>query len=62
MKVGTFGLPLVLGLQFHSLKKGILAVGASIAPCFSKFFSDYRRSKREFVLSIFCLLETQSLQ
>lgn len=30
VKVGTFRLPLVLGLQFHSLKKGILAVEAPL--------------------------------
>lgn len=30
MKVGTFGLPLVLGLQFHSLKKGILPIEAPL--------------------------------
>ena len=30
VKVGTLGLPLLSGLQFHCLKKGILAVEASL--------------------------------
>lgn len=30
VKVRTLGLPLLSGLQFHCLKKGILAVGASL--------------------------------
>lgn len=30
VKVRTFGLPLLSGLQFHCLKKGILAVEAPL--------------------------------
>ena len=30
VKVGTVGLPLLSGLQFHCLKKGILAVEAPL--------------------------------